>query len=131
MRSARIAVMPDMVSAIARQVLPGGRGAEPGADHVVESAGAEERVVGGVVHEDREREMAAAEQDRGDEHGEDGGLPGYERERTQDQGPGRGDGQPAPEVGGLVELPNFLRAEDLGDLHGWIKHLDAPPCQYY
>ena len=73
-------MMAPMMLAIAAQVLPGGKGAEPAADEIIQAAGAEERIMGGVVHENGERKMAASEENQGDEYGPERRVQGHEPE---------------------------------------------------
>src|SRR5690606_14978596 len=64
--AAGVGVMGEVLLAIAADVLPGRIGAEPLADEIIEPAAAAEGAVGRLVHQHREREVTAAEDDEGD-----------------------------------------------------------------
>ena len=55
-----------VVRAVVDQPLPDRRGAQPGAELLVEAGAGEERVVRAFVHQDGERELATAEDDQRD-----------------------------------------------------------------
>jgi hypothetical protein len=110
-------VVRHVIGAVGARVGKDRIGTEPLAQRHVAGLVAREAAVRPLVHEDREAELARADQHDGEHVGQRIGQQRNERDRSQNDRPGMGDERDALPFHALAQLGQLRRRHQLADRH--------------
>jgi hypothetical protein len=121
-RLLRAAMMHEMVMAITDHLAENRIGAQPLTGPFVPPTRLHQNAVGGVMHQDRETKLTAADDDDSSQECERVRPDRIDRHRRADYDPGMEHAERARDVGALAQACHLLKREDLGRIEALNVH---------